>query len=205
MKQPTREDKIIQQHFQQQKRKEQLHTPAFDKVFKKATQKYKTRRRIRLVAMAACITLLAIIGVNLNDSGLPNQIDQTTVVKGSTNLYARLMANGKIVTNDIHFEYDRAVIKPNSLPVIESLATMLKKHPAVKLSIEGHTDNTGATEYNQQLSFARAYQVKAALIRLGIQEHRLTSKGFGESKPDNTNETEQGRALNRRVEFVLIK
>ena len=91
------------------------------------------------------------------------------------------------------------------MSIIDSIAVMMKKHPEIRLSIEGHTDNLGSSSYNLELSTARALAVKQALITLSIEEKRLSSKGSGESKPIADNTTDQGRAKNRRVEFVLLK
>ena len=83
-------------------------------------------------------------------------------------------------------------------------ASLLKANPKLKLSVEGHTDNTGTPEGNRKLSDARAASVKAALVAKGIEAPRLQSKGFGQDKPVADNRTEEGRAKNRRVELVKL-
>ncbi|MEM6699270.1 MAG: OmpA family protein [Bacteroidota bacterium] len=135
---------------------------------------------------------------NSSDKDIP-------IIRASTNYYASLMKDGKIVTNDIHFEYDDIRIKAESEVIIKDIAKMMKKHQEVRLRIEGHTDNSGSAEYNLMLSDARSAEVKDALIGLGVDEKRLLSSGFGEERPAHSNETELGRKLNRRVEFVLLK
>lgn len=197
-------DKDLKRHFQQQKSKERLMTPDFQAVFGQAQQKKRAKKRRNLLLIAASVTILAVISFIINDDVLPQNMDKITIAKSSPQFYALLMAEGKIVTNDIHFEYDMAKIKPNSMHIIASLAKMLKKHPTVKLSIEGHTDSSGCTPYNQQLSYARAYEVRQNLIREGIAENRLLAKGLGETQPAHPNTTEKGMALNRRVEFILM-
>lgn len=197
-------DKDLKYHFQQQKNKDRLTTPDFQTVFGQVQQKRKAKKRRNLRLIAASVAILAVISFAIHDDVLPQNMDNITIAKSTTLLYESLMTDGKIVTNDIHFEYDVAKIKPTSMPIIESLAGMLKKHPRVKLSIEGHTDSSGCTPYNQQLSYARAYEVRQSLIRLGITADRLLAKGLGESQPAHPNTTEKGMALNRRVEFVLI-
>ncbi len=114
----------------------------------------------------------------------------------------RQKPEAEIVTNDIRFQFDRADLKPESMEIIQSIAKMLTEHPEVRLSIEGHTDNQGSLTYNQELSGLRAAAVKQALVNLSIHPDRLKSRGFGEEKPVADNQTEEGRAKNRRVEFV---
>jgi len=126
------------------------------------------------------------------------------VAKGGVPLYDRLITDGKFVSRQIYFEYNKAVLKPESIDVIDRVAYMLKKYPDVKLKIEGHTDGDGSEEYNLKLSKERADAVKEALEKRGINSSRLESKGLGESQPVATNLTTEGKAMNRRVEFVKI-
>ena len=86
--------------------------------------------------------------------------------------------------------------------VINSIYDMLLEHSDISLSIEGHTDSDGDNELNQKLSEERAQAVLKQLVSMGIDNARLTSKGFGENKPMDTNDTPEGKANNRRVEFV---
>jgi outer membrane protein OmpA-like peptidoglycan-associated protein len=80
----------------------------------------------------------------------------------------------------------------------------MKEHPQVRFSIEGHTDNQGDDIFNMKLSQQRAVSIKESLIKFGISESRLETKGYGESKPIDTNNTPEGRANNRRVEFIPL-
>ncbi|MBW8850436.1 MAG: OmpA family protein [Xanthomonadales bacterium] len=102
----------------------------------------------------------------------------------------------------INFDTDKATLRPDAQPVIEEIHKLLSGDPGLKLSIEGHTDNTGAPAHNQDLSTARARSVLGALVGLGIDPARLSSRGFGQDKPVADNGTEDGRAQNRRVELV---
>ncbi len=104
----------------------------------------------------------------------------------------------------INFDIDKATLRPDSQAVMDEINKLLTNNPSLKLSIEGHTDSTGAPDHNRQLSTARARSVLGALVGLGIDPARLSSKGFGPDKPlaDNGNET--GRAKNRRVELVKM-
>lgn len=104
----------------------------------------------------------------------------------------------------INFDIDKATLRPDAQPVIAEIGKLLEGDPALKLSIEGHTDNTGTAAHNQDLSTSRARSVLGALVGLGIDPGRLQSKGFGQDKPVADNSSEDGRAKNRRVELVKI-
>lgn len=105
----------------------------------------------------------------------------------------------------IYFDFARASIKQESLALIDEIATVLKENPEIgRVRIEGHTDNKGSEETNQRLSQARTESVRKALIKRGVPGERLEAVGFGEAKPIATNDTDEGREKNRRVEFVLV-
>ncbi|TNE55272.1 MAG: OmpA family protein [Bacteroidetes bacterium] len=103
----------------------------------------------------------------------------------------------------VQFETGKDVMLESSHTRLDAIAALMKANPAYKLSIYGHTDNTGSHETNMDLSQRRAQSVKNYLIKKGIDAKRMTTKGFGESKPKASNDTEEGRARNRRVEFNL--
>ena len=117
----------------------------------------------------------------------------------------RLVAEGMVITlRGIYFEFDKATITPESRPDLEEAAKILIQNPTILVEIQGHTDSVGSDKYNQQLSERRAKAVVNYLVQdLGIEEMRLTAKGYGESRPVADNSSEEGRALNRRVEFVI--
>jgi len=102
----------------------------------------------------------------------------------------------------IHFETGKSDIQSESIPIVDQIVTMLKQNPGLKVSIEGHTDNVGTEASNQTLSENRAKSVMNALIAGGIDKSRLSSKGWGHTKPVADDRTEEGRAKNRRVEIV---
>jgi OOP family OmpA-OmpF porin len=102
----------------------------------------------------------------------------------------------------INFDTDKAVIKAESQPVIDQIIALLKENPSLKVSIEGHTDNTGTAPHNKILSEQRAQSVLNAVLKGGIGKERLSSRGWGQDKPIADNSTEEGKAKNRRVEIV---
>lgn len=119
----------------------------------------------------------------------------------ATDIYRELNESGFIAL-DIHFDTGKSTIKAESQPIIDALFDMLKSNPDLKVSIEGHTDNTGNADANKKLSIARAQAVMDALIKKGIAKTRLTSTGFGQEVPVADNRTEDGKAKNRRVEII---
>lgn len=106
------------------------------------------------------------------------------------------------VALQINFDTGKATIRPDSLPVVAQIVSLLQENPKLKLSVEGYTDNVGDPKANKSLSEARAKAVVAAVVAKGIAASRLTASGFGQDKPVADNATEDGRAKNRRVELV---
>ena len=131
-------------------------------------------------------------------------IKNVRIAQGGVKYYDRFMQEGKIIANGIRFDVNKATLKPESMGVINEIATLMKEHPEVKFSVEGHTDGDGDDAFNQTLSEQRAAIVVSTLTKMGIDSGRLTSKGWGESKPIDSNGTPEGKANNRRVEFVKI-
>jgi OmpA-OmpF porin, OOP family len=109
--------------------------------------------------------------------------------------------------DNLTFETGKAVINPTSFPFLNEIATILLNPKALKwlLTIEGHTDSSGSVATNNKLSLARANSVKAYLVSKGIDSTRIITNGFGSSKPIADNKTEEGKSLNRRVEFRITK
>jgi len=105
--------------------------------------------------------------------------------------------------HNIFFATDSYQILPASYPELNQLVRLLKKNPGMTIEIGGHTDNTGSKEYNQELSEKRAESVYHYLVEAGIETERMAFHGYGMEKPIDTNETEAGRARNRRVEITI--
>lgn len=102
----------------------------------------------------------------------------------------------------LHFDFDKATLRPESAKLIKDIATTLKNNPTWTLQINGHTDSIGDAAYNEKLSAARAASVGSALVKQGVEAGRLATGGFGETQPKGNNATLDGRALNRRVELL---
>jgi len=106
------------------------------------------------------------------------------------------------ITQQIHFEFDKDKIRPESFPVLDAVVEVLVKNPAIKIEVQGHTDNKGSSQYNKNLSDRRAASVMKYLVSHGVPASRLTSHGYGFDRPLVPNTTAQNRALNRRVQFI---
>jgi outer membrane protein OmpA-like peptidoglycan-associated protein len=104
----------------------------------------------------------------------------------------------------ILFDFDRAELKPRYFSALDEAAVTLKSRPLVRAEIHGHTDNVGTEDYNQNLSMRRARRVEQYLVQKGVDRDRLFSRGFGFKMNAASNESEVGRALNRRVEILLV-
>jgi outer membrane protein OmpA-like peptidoglycan-associated protein len=109
-----------------------------------------------------------------------------------------------IILKNIFFDFDKAIIKDESATELNRLVKLLRENPAVKIEISSHTDNVGSDEYNQKLSDNRSHAVVEYLVAKGIPQGRLVAKGYGETRPIDTNDTEPGRQNNRRTEFKIL-
>jgi outer membrane protein OmpA-like peptidoglycan-associated protein len=113
---------------------------------------------------------------------------------------------GKIYAlRNIYFDLDRALLKPESQKELQHLLDILREYPEMEIQVNGHTDSINSAAYNIRLSDKRAAAVVNWLVTNGVAKHRLRWKGFGESQPITTNSTPEGRAINRRVEFLVLK
>lgn len=120
----------------------------------------------------------------------------------ASDLSDQIKKSGHVAVYGIQFDTGKATIQPASEAVLQPIVQLLEQDAALKLRIEGHTDNQGTASANQTLSEKRAQAVVAWLTSHGVQASRLTAKGFGTSKPVADNGSEEGRAKNRRVELV---
>ena len=119
----------------------------------------------------------------------------------ASDMFEALNRDGHIALY-INFDTGKSIIKPESQPIIDQIVQMMKSNPELKLGVEGHTDNVGIPASNKTLSEERAKSVVTAIVAKGISAERLSPTGYGQDKPIGDNNTEEGKARNRRVELV---
>lgn len=124
--------------------------------------------------------------------------------KAPSPLYDRMLTDGKFITYGITFDVGKSTIKPESMGEINRIVKLMADNPDLRFSVEGHTDSTGNEASNQTLSEARSNAIVGKLVELGISADRLSASGKGQSSPIADNGTDEGRAKNRRVEFVKM-
>ncbi|MFZ6014462.1 MAG: OmpA family protein [Bacteroidota bacterium] len=141
--------------------------------------------------------------LNTTDSVWINDPDVTPVIK---DLYLQPIEVGVTVRlKNIYFDFDKTTLKKESFVELNKVVDFLKENSSVEIEISGHTDNKGSDDYNINLSQGRSQAVVDYLISQGIESFRLTAHGYGETKPIDTNDSDAGRANNRRVEFTVLK
>lgn len=106
---------------------------------------------------------------------------------------------------NIYFDFDKTTLKNESFVELDKVVDFLKQNQSVEIEISGHTDNKGSDDYNATLSQGRSEAVVSYIVSQGVDSYRLTAHGYGESKPIDTNDSDEGRANNRRVEFTVMK
>jgi len=131
-------------------------------------------------------------------------VKNVRIAEGGVKYYDRVLQDGKIIATGIRFDTGKSTLKPESMGVINEIYELMEKNPDLKFSVEGHTDNVGDDASNMNLSADRAKTVMKILTGMGIAGDRLSSKGLGETMPMDDNNYPEGRANNRRVEFVKI-
>jgi len=133
----------------------------------------------------------------------PNGLRSVRIAESAPDFSTVINASGKYVTHGINFDTDSDRLKPDSGAVLKQVAAGLQKNPNLKLEIDGYTDSVGDAAHNLDLSKRRAQAVSTVLVsQFGIDAGRLSVNGFGAAKPIGSNDTPEGRASNRRVEFL---
>ena len=130
--------------------------------------------------------------------GVADSIDQCP----NTPKGAEVDERGCWVLRNINFDFNKADIKPQFIPELDKVVRVLQNNPGVTIQVEGHTDSIGSEAYNQNLSERRAASVKEYFVSKGINSARVTTKGYGKARPMATNDTEDGRYKNRRIELT---
>ena len=131
---------------------------------------------------------------------IPKKVTKEIVVEKQTKA-----ANNNWVLIGVNFAFDKATLLPESYPILYNAAELLLMNPDTKVEIQGYCDYIGSDAYNNELSLRRAETVKMFLVSKGIAQNRLTTVGYGRRNPVADNKTEDGRAMNRRIEFRIIK
>jgi len=132
-------------------------------------------------------------------------IDEYTEIEDEIMRVSPIEVGSVVRLNNIFFKFAKATLKSESFPELDRTVTFLEENKTLELEIAGHTDNVGSDATNQKLSQARAQSVVDYLVSHGVSASRLIAKGYGESRPVAFNNTEEGRAMNRRVEFKVLK
>ncbi len=169
---------------------------------KRAFKAYINGSRVTNIPNMAAPAYFTIRNTSWNDHR--TLVTNFRLAKGAVPLYDRMMSEGKFITYGITFDVGKATIKPESMGEINRIVQLMTENPDLKFSVEGHTDSTGNAASNQTLSEQRSQAIVAKLVELGIAQDRLTAVGKGQNSPIADNNTDEGRAKNRRVEFVKI-
>lgn len=141
--------------------------------------------------------------INSTDSIYVPTADVTPVIK---DMYLQPIEIGVTVRlKNIYFDFDKTTLKSESFTELDKVVDFLTKNPSVEIEIAGHTDSKGSDDYNLTLSQGRSQAVVDYIIQQGVESYRLVAHGYGEGKPIDTNDTDEGRANNRRVEFTIVK
>ncbi len=141
----------------------------------------------------------------IGDMDHPIMVTNVRAAAGGTmNTIGKKFTEAKIVTHGINFDTGKSTLRPESMGTLNMIVKVMTSNPDLKFEVDGHTDNTGDAAHNLALSKQRAEAVEAQLEQLGIAASRLSAKGYGDTKPMDGNDTQAGRANNRRVEFVRM-
>ena len=169
---------------------------------RRAYKIYFDNQRVANIPNAMVPKWLAIHGTGTNQRLY--FVKNVRIAKGAVPLYDRIASEGRIITYGITFDIGKATIKPESMGEINRIFRLMNDDPSLRFEVQGHTDNTGNAASNQTLSEQRAQAIVEQLVRMGISPDRLSATGKGQSAPLADNTSDEGRAKNRRVEFVKL-
>jgi OmpA-OmpF porin, OOP family len=136
--------------------------------------------------------------IDSDGDGVPDHLDKCP----GTPKGAKVDAEGCWIIGTIHFDFDKAEIMPDAIPVLNEIGNVMRKNSGLNMNINGFTDNIGTLEYNRKLSERRAQSAKNYLVEKGIDGNRFSINGFSYTMPVSSNDTQEGRRMNRRVEFA---
>ncbi len=163
---------------------------------------YEDQYRVLVIPQSGFIPQSILFG-GIGSKEAPICLTNVRIASGGTmNMLSKIITDGKFVTHAITFDVNKSNIKPESMGFINQLSKFLRENPSIKLEINGYTDSDGDDNSNLKLSDERSEAVKQQLIILGINSSRLSSHGFGETNPADSNSTLEGKANNRRVELI---
>ena len=206
MKKENSTNNYLNNLFQNQRKKDELSAPSFSTIFEKAQKKHTKMKRNKWLLIGILSIAVLSIGLYTQSQKRYNTEVDYEVVKASLGYYETIMEKGKVIINDIQFDYDNAAIRPSSMPIIHRIADMLKAHPDLKLSIEGHTDSDKMKSNshpvdNWELSVLRATSVvKIMLENSKMDATTVSASGRSQYIPIDIKD----KAKNRRIEVVLI-
>ena len=142
--------------------------------------------------------------MNASDSLIVSSVEKDTIIE--KNFYLKPIEVGlKVRLDKIYFDFDKTTLRSESFTQLDMVAKLMEQNPDLKIEIAGHTDNKGSDSYNQKLSQGRAEAVRSYLISKWISGKRILAHGYGESEPETGNDTDEGRQINRRVEFKVLE
>jgi OOP family OmpA-OmpF porin len=151
------------------------------------------------------ITQKDLTDYNRIEDMIVKHIPKEVVKEVAVDRYIRAISENRLVLVGVNFAFDKSDLLPESYPVLDKAVQLLNDRADANVEIQGYTDYIGTVDYNQQLSVERAQTVKAYLVSKGIAETRLTTVGYGKGNPVADNDTEEGRAMNRRIVFKIVK
>jgi len=166
------------------------------------------KAEVRVVEVEKVVEKIVEVQTGLKDSdgdGIVDGSDKCPDTPPNTRVDGDGCSLGKVIElKGLHFEFNQTRLRPDAETILNWAAAILKKYPDMNVEVAGHTDSVGSDSYNLNLSQGRAQAVKDYLVQHGVPETQMTAKGYGESQPIDSNDTDEGRERNRRVELRVL-